>query len=263
MSRIAVFDSGIGGLSVLSELQKLLPSFEYYYCLDNAFYPYGTKTEDELVQRLTKLLPIFVRNCDAKILVIACNTASTLALETIRSVVNIPVVGVVPAIKPAANLSKTKVLGLLATEATVRRKYTDTLISDFAKDCELIKVGSRKLVEIAEAKMRGDIVSLSEISSELTPFFAKEKLDTIVLACTHFDHLREEFERLAPRPIHWVSSAGAVALRTKALAEEECLKELETKENCLIGTQVSKMNLQTLSMLFKRYEFALYQTLVV
>jgi len=262
-SRIAVFDSGIGGLSVLSELQKILPSSEYYYCLDNAFYPYGTKTEEELIQRLTKLLPIFVRNCDARILVLACNTASTLALEAIRSVVNIPVVGVVPAIKPAANLSKSRVIGLLATEATVRRKYTDSLISDFAKDCELIKIGSRKLVDIAEAKIRGDLVSLSEISSELAPFFKHENLDTIVLACTHFDHLREEFEKLAPRDIRWVSSAGAVALRTKTLAEELGLKELDKKENRLIGTQVAKMNLHTLSVLFKRYGFAFYQTLIV
>ena len=262
-SRIAVFDSGMGGLSVLSELQKLLPSFEYYYCLDNAFYPYGTKTEEELIQRLTTLLPVFVENCDARILVVACNTASTLALEAIRSVVKIPVVGVVPAIKPAANFSQTRVIGLLATEATVRRKYTDSLISDFAKDCELVRIGSRKLVEIAEAKMRGETISLSEIASEIAPFFDHEKLDTIVLACTHFDHLKEEFEQLAPRSINWVSSAGAVAMRTKILAEELGLKELDKTENRLIGTQVSKLNLHTLSVLFKRYEFAFYQTLIV
>lgn len=258
-SRIAVFDSGIGGLSVLSELQKIIPKVEYYYCQDNAFHPYGTKTDEELLQRLSKLLPLLIKNCEAKILVLACNTASTIALEMAREQLRIPVVGAVPAVKPAALLSKTKVIGLLATEATVRRPYTEKLIRDFASDCEFVKVGSRKLVELAEAKLRGEKVSLSEIEDELAPFFQNEKVDTIILACTHFDHLREEFEKLAPRSIHWLSSAGAVALRTKALADDLHLGEETRCQNCLISTKFTHFEKNLLT----QYGFSSYETLLL
>lgn len=238
-SRIGVFDSGVGGLTVLSALQKKLPEFEYIYCYDNAYYPYGTKSDEELVNRLTKILPLLVKNYHIQILVLACNTASTIALEAIRKVVSIPVVGVVPAIKPAALHSQTRVLGLLATEATIRGKYTENLIHDFAKDCELVKVASRNLVDYAEAKMRGEIISLEKISVELAPFFKNTKVDTIILACTHFDHLREEFEKLSPRPIHWISSAGAVASRVQTLVKELHLKGLKDPQNCLVATKDS------------------------
>jgi glutamate racemase len=263
-NRIAVFDSGVGGLSVLRELQNLMPKFEYSFCFDNAFYPYGTKNDEELIQRLTTLLPVFVENCEAKILVIACNTASTIALEQIRQKVHIPVVGVVPAIKPAAKISKTKVIGLLATEGTIRRKYTDDLIQEFASDCEIIKIGSRKLVECAEAKIRGETLSLPEIASELSPFFEKENLDSIVLACTHFDHLREEFEQIAgERKIHWISSASAVALRTKTLAEDLDMQTLARPKHQLISTKVSSLNPIVLEALLKQYGFHSFETLIL
>lgn len=254
-SSIAVFDSGIGGLSVLSELQKLLPHFEYHYCLDNAFFPYGTKSDEVLLTRLTQLLPTLVKHCKADILVVACNTASTIALEEVRKHVHIPVVGVVPAIKPAALHSHTHVIGLLATEATVRRPYTDTLIQQFAHDCEVVKVGSRKLVDLAESKIRGNTPSLTEIQNELAPFFQNEKLDTIVLACTHFDHLREDLEKASPRPIRWLSSANAIAQRTKKISEDIQMPTTAKARNTLICTQDAPFSPEVLKTLFRHYHF--------
>ena len=233
---IAVFDSGVGGLTVLAELQRIMPGMKYVYLVDNAFFPYGTKSDHELIQRLTKLLPPFVSRYKPDLLVVACNTASTIALEDIRKCLPIPVVGVVPAIKPAGRLSKTRVIALLATEATVRRKYTEQLIEDFASDCELLRVGSRNLVEYAEAKLRGERVSLDAIKQELEPIFAEKDVDTVVLACTHFDHLRVEFEAVSPRPLHWLSSSTAVALRAKSIAESLGLQSGTQAEHVLVST---------------------------
>ncbi len=251
-SRIGVFDSGVGGLTVLSALQKKLPEVEYIYCYDNAYYPYGTKSDEDLLNRLTHLLPAFVKTYDIHILVLACNTASTLALESIRKLIKIPVVGVVPAIKPAAQHSQTRVLGLLATEATIRGKYTENLIHQFAKDCELVKVGSRNLVDYAEAKMRGEAISLEKISLELEPFFQNTRVDTIILACTHFDHLRDEFEKVSPRPIHWISSAGAVASRVQTLVKELALKGAKDAQNCIVATKESEFRPEGYG--FKKFE---------
>lgn len=218
--RVGVFDSGIGGLSVLTALQKRMPDVEYVYCCDHAYFPYGTKSETVILDRVLKLLPTLVQKYDLQILVIACNTASTIALESLRKVLPIPIVGVVPAIKPAAQLTKSGVIGLLATEATVRNPYTDKLIRDFASNCKVIRLGSPKLVELAERKIFNQAFLVSEIAQEISPILNEPELDTVILACTHFDHLAEELKASSQHPITWVSSVEAIASRTSTLVEQ-------------------------------------------
>ena len=138
--RILVFDSGVGGLSVAREIQQRLPLNPLVYASDNAFFPYGTKGETELIARVDVVIGELLLRYPAEILVIACNTASTLTLPHLRSKLNVPIVGVVPAIKPAALMSKTGVIGLLATPATVARPYTHELIREYAANCRVISL---------------------------------------------------------------------------------------------------------------------------
>jgi glutamate racemase len=217
---ILVFDSGVGGLSIYQEVRQLLPGCRYVYASDNQAFPYGTKKENEVVARVSQVLQSLMRRYAPNLLVVACNTASTVALPKIRDRINIPVVGVVPAIKPAASLSRTKVLGLLATPGTVRRAYTQSLIDEFASDCRVIRVGSSELVELAEDKLRGKSPDLAKIRDITSPLFDSELapgLDTVVLGCTHFPLLREELEIVAPRKVMWVDSGRAIAERVCSL----------------------------------------------
>ena len=150
--RILVFDSGVGGLSIVHEIQKKLPFAPLVYASDNAFFPYGTKGEAELIARVDKVLRKIIAAHPIDIIVIACNTASTLTLPHLRNSFTQPVVGVVPAIKPAAAQSKSQVIGLLATPATVARPYTQALIREHAPNAKVISVGSSELVQLAEHK---------------------------------------------------------------------------------------------------------------
>ena len=216
-SKILVFDSGVGGLSILQAIGGRLPQFEYVYASDNAGFPYGTKSEVELVERTDKVLRALIRLENPDIVVIACNTASTVALPKIRSHFTKPVVGVVPAIKPAAAKSTSKVIGLLATPGTVNRAYTHQLISDFASHCEVISVGSSEMVELAEQKLRGHHIDRDKIAAIVRPFFDHPELDTIVLACTHFPLLQNELLEVASRKVDWIDSGEAIARRVASL----------------------------------------------
>ncbi len=218
--KVLVFDSGVGGLSILAEVRARLPWCSYIYACDNQAFPYGTKGEEELVARVDAVLKGLIAAVDPDIVVIACNTASTVALPHIRSHFAKPVVGVVPAIKPAALLSKTRVIGLLATPATVHRPYTQWLIDEFAPDCTVIRVGSAELVAIAEAKLRGHPPDPRVLAEIIAPLFANPHTDALVLACTHFPLLRGELEAAAPRPVHWVDSGEAIARRVASFAGE-------------------------------------------
>src|SRR5436305_10985882 len=157
---ILFFDSGVGGLSVLEPTRRLLPNAPIIYAADSAGYPYGKRSEAEIASRVPALLGRLVERFRPRLAVIACNTASTIALDHARSVLDLPVVGTVPAIKPAAEISRTRVIGVLGTEATVRQPYVDDLAAKFASDCTLIRYGSPELVELAEAKLAGDDVSV-------------------------------------------------------------------------------------------------------
>src|SRR6476620_10996905 len=189
------FDSGVGGLSVLAETRILLPQAPIVYAADSAGYPYGTKSEAEIAARVPALLGRLVERYHPRLVVIACNTASTIALAQVRSALDLPVVGTVPAIKPAAEMSKTRVIGVLGTEATVRQPYVDDLATKFAADCTIIRHGSPELVELAESKLAGEDVSVEAVRAAAQPMFdatGGERIDTIVLACTHFPLLQCE-----------------------------------------------------------------------
>src|SRR3954454_11269400 len=157
---ILFFDSGVGGLSVLAPTRELLPNAAIVYAADSAGFPYGKRSEAEIASRVPALLGRLVERFHPRLAVIACNTASTIALEVVRSALDLPVVGTVPAIKPAAEMSKTRVIGVLGTEATVRQPYVDDLAARFAPDCTLVRHGSPQLVELAEAKLAGDEISV-------------------------------------------------------------------------------------------------------
>lgn len=216
---VLVFDSGVGGLSILADIATALPAQPLVFACDNAFFPYGTKTETELVERVDAVLHALIENLRPQLVVVACNTASTVALPRLRSRFNVPIVGVVPAIKPAAQLSRNRIIGLLATPATVQRPYTDALIREFASDCTVIKVGSRELVQLAEDKLRGARIAPAQLQPILAPFFADplQQVDTIVLGCTHFPLLREELAAAAPVAVQWLDSGAAIARRVASL----------------------------------------------
>jgi glutamate racemase len=213
---ILFFDSGVGGLSVVAPTRALLPTAPFVYAADCAGFPYGTKSEAEIAARVPALLGRLVERYRPRLVVIACNTASTIALSVVRSALDVPVVGTVPAIKPAALASKTRVIGVLGTDATVRQPYVDRLSAEFAHDCVVIRHGSAALVALAEAKLRGETLVDGAVAAAVAPMFAQaagERIDTIVLACTHFPLLLDELVAACPHPIQFVDGSAGIARR--------------------------------------------------
>jgi len=197
---ILLFDSGVGGLSVLAPIRVLMPGLNIVYAADSAGFPYGTKTEAEIAARVPALLGRLVERYRPRLAVIACNTASTIALAPVRAALDLPVVGTVPAIKPAAEASKSRVIGVLGTQATVRQAYVDRLSAEFAGDCVVLRHGSARLVQLAEDKLRGRNVSLDEVAEELGGLTGQPHgllMDRVVLACTHFPLLEAELAAAA------------------------------------------------------------------
>ena len=218
--RALIFDSGLGGLSVFQEIAARLPQLACVYAADTAFFPYGTKSPDSLVRRLPRLLAALAARYRPDIAVIACNTASTIALPPIRVALSIPVVGTVPAIKPAAMMSRSRTIGLLGTPGTVKRAYTDRLIDQFAADCRVLRHGSAELVALAEAKLRRGGVSLDDVRAAVAPLWtAKEAgdIDVVVLACTHFPLLAAELQAAFPPGVALIDSGEAIARRVADL----------------------------------------------
>lgn len=219
---LLIFDSGVGGLSVLRAIRAALPQAPLVYVADNAGFPYGTKTEIEIDTRVPALLGRLTERYHPRLIVIACNTASTIALGAARAALDMPVVGTVPAIKPAAELSRTRAIGVLGTRATVRQPYVDRLSDEFAADCLVLRHGSARLVELAEAKLRGELTGAEDYRRELAGLLDQpggDRIDTIVLACTHFPLVEEELAAVAPRPIAFVDGAAGIARRVRHLTE--------------------------------------------
>ena len=213
---ILAADSGLGGLTIVAEIRKALPQARLAYLCDNAFFPYGTRPDAELLAHFLDVMNRAIERVRPDLIVTACNTISTICLPQLRAAISIPVVGVVPAIKPAAQQSKRKIIGLLATPATVNRPYTDDLIQRYAADCTVLKIGSAELVEMAEAKLLGQAVGIDRVRRVLAAFFdrpAEIQPDIVVLACTHFPLLRAELQAAAPADIAWIDSGAAVARR--------------------------------------------------
>ncbi len=219
---ILVFDSGVGGLSVLAEIRRVLPDAPFVYAADNGWHPYGTKTEAEIAARVPALLGRLAERYAPRLVVIACNTAATIALADVRAALDLPVVGTVPAIKPAALASKTRVIGILGTTATVRQPYVDQLVSEFASDCAVLRLGSAELVAIAEAKLRGKAPDQRAINGIMRRLFDQSQggdIDQLVLACTHFPLLGQEIAAACPETVSLVDSGKGIARRTAFLMD--------------------------------------------
>ncbi|MBB5685191.1 glutamate racemase [Sphingobium boeckii] len=219
---ILFFDSGIGGLSVLAPARALLPAAPFVYVADNAGYPYGTKSELEIAARVPALLGRLAERFNPRLIVIACNTASTIALGAVRHALDLPIVGTVPAIKPAALASKTRVIGVLGTDATVRQPYVDRLAAEFASDCVVLRHGSAELVDAAEAKLRREVPDpavFARAMAGLTGQPGGEMLDVVALACTHFPLVEAELARAAGRPLSFVHGGEGIARRIAFLTQ--------------------------------------------
>ncbi|ARS29026.1 glutamate racemase [Sphingomonas sp. KC8] len=214
------FDSGVGGLSVLAPTRRLLPDAPIVYAADNGGFPYGTKAEAEIAARVPALLGRLVERHRPRLIVIACNTASTIALGAVRAALDLPVVGTVPAIKPAAEQSRTRAIGVLGTDATVRQPYVDDLSARFASDCLVLRHGSAKLVELAEAKLRGeptDPAAYAAVMAGLLDQPGGDRIDTVVLACTHFPLVETELAAASPRSLNFIHGGEGIARRTAFL----------------------------------------------
>jgi glutamate racemase len=212
---ILLFDSGLGGLTVYREIAAARPSADFVYVADDAAFPYGAMEETALVRRVVGLLGELIAAHRPDLVVIACNTASTIALPDLRKTFSLPFVGTVPAIKPACTSSVTRRVSVLGTEATVTREYTRALIRDFAGDCGVTLVGSKKLAGYAEAELAGTPVDNAALAAEMAPCFIDHgaRTDTVVLACTHYPLLLERLRRLAPWPVNFIDPAPAIARR--------------------------------------------------
>ncbi|WP_371397036.1 glutamate racemase [Fretibacter rubidus] len=226
MAHALIFDSGVGGLSVSREIRDLLPALRQSYVADDIFRPYGEKTPAQLQARLPELLATLELMLSPDVIVIACNTASTTALDAIRAAVRAPVIGVVPAIKPAAQMTRTGTIAVLGTPGTVKRRYVDGLIRDHASDCHVILQGSVNLVDIAEAKLAGGAVDLARIKAELAPLFSGKHgadIDAVVLACTHFPLLKDELKASLTQSVRWIDSGAAIARRVKSVLDDKAV----------------------------------------
>jgi glutamate racemase len=220
---ILVFDSGVGGLTVFREIRKARPDTRLIYIADDAAFPYGDLTEDALITRVVEVIGKAIAKYAPNLVVVACNTASTLALAELRGRFALPFVGTVPAIKPACAQSKSKRVAVLGTQATVGREYTRALIREFGDGCDVILVGSQQLAAFAESELAGSPVADAVIKNEISPCFVDSDgrhTDTIVLACTHYPLLIERLRTNAPWPVNWLDPAPAIARRVTGLLHQ-------------------------------------------
>jgi glutamate racemase len=220
---ILVFDSGLGGLTVFREVRTARPDARYVYVADDAGFPYGEMPEEALVTRIVHVIGKAISNHRPDLIVVACNTASTLALGELRARFSVPFVGTVPAIKPACAQSTSKRVAVLGTQATVGREYTRALIREFAEGCDVHLVGSPRLAAYAEEELAGKAVNNAAIKTEIAGCFIDSdarRTDTIVLACTHYPLLLERFRSNAPWRVDWLDPAPAIARRVTDLLNE-------------------------------------------
>ena len=237
-SPILIFDSGVGGLTVLAALRKLLPGAPVIFAADQAGLPYGAKSEAEIAARVAGLLGRMSERYRPRLACIACNTASTIALEMVREVLEIPIVGTVPAIKPAAAMTKTGTIGLLGTEATIRQGYVDRLEAKFAQGKSLLRFGAPGLVRAAEAKLRGEPVDPKTIANAVEGLRSQPggaDIDTVVLACTHFPLLTEELAAGFGSEVTFVDGSEGIARRIVSLCEGQEFDESATSRAITTG----------------------------
>ncbi|MFN4205979.1 MAG: glutamate racemase [Agrobacterium albertimagni] len=218
---ILVFDSGIGGLTVLREARLLMPERGFIYVADDAGFPYGGWEEEPLKARIAHLFEDLFDRYDPEAVIVACNTAFTLAGADLRHrFPDMRFIGTVPAIKPAAERTRSGLVSVLATPGTVKRAYTRDLIQSFASQCHVRLVGSENLARMAEAYIRGETLDDAAILAEIAPCFVDKdgvRTDIVVLACTHYPFLANVFRKLAPWPVDWLDPAEAIARQARRL----------------------------------------------
>jgi glutamate racemase len=217
--RILLFDSGMGGLTVARAVAQQMQDAHLVYAADAAGFPYGAWDEAALVRRILKVISTLNDLVQPDVIVIACNTASTIALAELRATFPTPFVGTVPAIKPAAAQTKTGIIGVLATPGTVKREYTQSLINSFASNCKVTLHGAPKLAQIAERHLRGANIDRDELRAEIAPAFAPGT-DVIVLGCTHYPLIADEIAAAAPWEVTYIDPSAAIARRAGDVSDE-------------------------------------------
>jgi glutamate racemase len=218
--RILLFDSGLGGLTVARAVRALLPDAHYLYGADVAAFPYGAWDEPLLIERIVAVMARLIGEARPDVVVVACNTASTLALARLRETFAVPFVGTVPAIKPAAQQTTSRIIGVLATPGTVNREYTRALIDTYAFHCVVMLHGAPHLAELAEAKLMGTAPDPAAVRREIAPVFRRRggrRTDTVVLGCTHYPLLLPDLEAASPWPVSFIDPAPAIARRVAGI----------------------------------------------
>ncbi|NNF78538.1 MAG: glutamate racemase [Rhizobiales bacterium] len=224
--RILIFDSGLGGLSVARAVMNRMPGAQAIYAADNDGFPYGDWPHDKLVERIVAVLGQLISLTVPSVVVIACNTASTLALEALRQRFELPFVGTVPAIKPAAEASKSGIIGVLATPGTVDREYTQALIDTFASHRTVVLHGCKHLAEMAEHCLRGLPVDDEALATEIAPVFVQQgerRTDAVVLGCTHYPLIADRIAGVSPWPVELIDPSDAIARQVARVAgSQQC-----------------------------------------
>ena len=263
---VLVFDSGIGGLSIYNEIYSKMPNLHYIYAFDNEGFPYGDKSSEYLIARVNRIIATILQSYSIDLAVIACNTASTICLPSLRTNFPFPIVGVVPAIKPASKITKNKCIGLLATKATIQRAYTSNLIQEFAPDCDVKLLGLSELAHIAENKLQGIAVDMQQLETLLQPWLKLSVIpDTIVLGCTHYPFIKDELRILFPNTT-FIDSGYAIASRVNTLLNDQydlnSLNKLSTLDNIVIST-LHNQQVEKLTKKFTEYNLNKYHCISV
>lgn len=231
---IGVFDSGVGGLSVLLEIQKLLPLETSLFVADQAYVPYGGKTKDELIDRVYRIVNFF-KEQQVKAVVVACNTATVYTINEMREKFEFPVIGTVPVVKTLANITKTGKTAVFSTPATAVSPYLEDLIHKFASNIEVITVGGSNLEELVE-EGNLDSPEINEVlKKELVPLIAKG-VDAIALGCTHYPFLTEKVKAIVGESVAVVDSGGAVARRLKEILTHNDLLSTKKEQDSYFTT---------------------------
>ncbi|WP_392561554.1 glutamate racemase [Orbus sturtevantii] len=252
---ILVFDSGIGGISVYNEIRQKIPKANYIYIFDNQAFPYGDKSNEFLIERVKAVINKAISTYAVDIVIIACNTASTICLPILRTSFSMPIVGVVPAIKPAIKITKNKCIGLLATKATIQREYIHNLIRDFASGYKIELLGLSELALMAEQKLQGTAVNLDDLTKLMKPWLELAVVpDTIVLGCTHYPFIQPELAKVFP-DVTFIDSGYAIAARVDNLLKERNLvnsgAKFQITNNLLCSTQYNEQTQKLIGTLQK------------
>jgi len=243
---VLVFDSGIGGLSVLREVRLVLPGHRIVYIGDDAGFPYGDWEEQSLTAHMVALFERFIEQFSPDLVIVACNTASTLIMPALRQRFDIPIAGIVPAIKPAAELTASGLITVLATPGTIARRYTRQLIEEFASGIEVNLVGATRLARMAENHMQQIPIKLEDLREEIAPCFIERdsrRTDIVTLGCTHYPFLVSQMRKVAPWPVDWLNPAEAVARHAASLLDSH--DEILTEPGVAVSTEAGDLAIMT------------------